>query len=339
MRTFAQFALTSIATLGLTQLAATPAFAADPNTYRPGQAYLKTSATSFEACEQQCRGDAQCRGWNFVRPNAGARTGVCEFNQRSAMPIGSAISISGEINTSVDPLMSRAVPTGARTIRVGTPERQIQQPVRTQRGATQVNRMPVPGRAPTARPSAHTKPQLPNQDQRQSRTYGGAPQLAPQQSAKTPPQMTPEQQHYRQQFLMEQQRLQQYRAQQQAGMRRQQQMVDPQLMPLPQAAPQQTPAQMMQRPQAQQAAPQMPAQMAPAPGAPLRMSQGPMVQRSLYGSLHDDLTQHTPVQRPQTAPDNLANPDAPVSTSRAAPTKPVQQGPLIGQPLPSLAGG
>jgi len=47
----------------------------------------------------------------------------------------------------------------------------------------------------------------------------------------------------------------------------------------------------------------------------------------------------TPVARPSTAPDNLANPDAPVSTSRAAPTTPVQSAPLTGQAAPTLAGG
>jgi len=67
MRHLVQISLTAIATLGFGTLMSSSALAADQNTYRPGHAYLKAAANSFEACEQQCNGDAQCRGWNFVQ--------------------------------------------------------------------------------------------------------------------------------------------------------------------------------------------------------------------------------------------------------------------------------
>ena len=334
--------LTALAMLSCGLMISSSAFAADQNTYRPGHAYLKAAANSFEACEQQCSGDAQCRGWNFVRPNPRSQTGICEFNERAATPVRSAISVSGEISTSVDPLMSRAIPAGARTRRVGTPEA----PAKAQQRPTNVKRMPVPTTRRTGQPTTHTRPVPQNQNVRQSRTYGGGSPAPTAQSRAVAPaptgQMTPQQQHYRQQFLLEQQRARQFRAQQQAALRRQQQLANPHMGPRPQMGPQ-MPAQQQMAPQQsgpQMPAPQMAPQMAPRPAGAPQLSTGPMVQKSLYGSLHDDLTKNmTPVARPSTAPDNLNNPDAPVSTSRAAPTKPVQTAPLSGQTEPALAGG
>jgi len=81
-----------------------------------------------------------------------------------------------------------------------------------------------------------------------------------------------------------------------------------------------------------------------APQAPIIPTATPN-QQSLYGSLYDDLTQNmTPVPRPQTAPDQVNNPDAPLATSRAIPVVPVQTVPLgysemPNQTLSGLAGG
>jgi hypothetical protein len=314
-----------------------PANAADNNTYRPGHAYLKSAAGSFEACEQQCRGDAQCRGWNFVRPNPRSQSGICEFNERSAMPVASAISVSGEINTSIDSLMSRAVPSGSRTVRVGTPTVPVQKPAQVQRGTTNVKRMPVPTQNKAMHPSAYKKPAPQQQGIRAPRTYGGAAPApaGPDANASQPTQqLTPQQQYYRQQFLIEQQRQQQMRARQQAAVR-QQQMTRPQMGQQPQMMTPQSAS-----PQGQQInRPGPAAQQAQVPAGPQRTIQGPMVQQSLYGSLHDDLTKNmTPVPRPQTAPDNLENPNAPVSTSRAAPTGPVETSNLQDKMDPALAG-
>jgi hypothetical protein len=138
--------------------------------------------------------------------------------------------------------------------------------------------------------------------------------------------LTPQQQFYRQQFLVERQRAEQYRAQQQAALRQQQTQ-------RPQVA---RPAMTAPRPLGPQLNPQQPMQaQQTVPHAVAPMPQ----QQSLYGSLHDDLTKSLrPVARPQTAPDNLKNPDAPISTSRAVPAKPVEIAPLKTPVIPGLAG-
>lgn len=303
-------ALAFLAILALSLTLSNIGFAADRNTYRPGQAYLKTTANSHTVCEQQCRGDAQCRGWNFVRANPRTTTGICEFNKRSANPISSPVSVSGEVLTSIDPLMSRAVPTGARTVRVGTPA--ITKPNPAKVMTRRVNRMPVP--------------------QQQRALQNAATQRS------VAPQMTPQQQQlYRQKFLAEQRRQAQIHAQQQAAYVRSTQAYQ-QRAPVQQTAPAMRGNAGRNNEIANRT--QVPAQpgIRPAP-LPRQMPQ-PVRQPSLYGSLHDDLTQDfTPVPRPATAPDNLQNLDAPVSTARPVPTAPVAKQTLQAPLVPGLAGG
>lgn len=370
-----------IAGISLATLAVgTVGSAADQYTYRAGQAYLKVAASDHTQCETQCRGDAACRGWNFVRPNPRSRSGICEFNARKAVPVSSPVSISGEINTGVDALMSHAVPftgMGGSTVRVGTPivpkreipKRRIVAPKmatapaqNTQRGQQKriVKRMPVPtaGQIPTSADYRRTIPAA-KPYVRTPRVYGGvAPKAQPQQSQPQPNQtqtrqmqkrqMT-QQQIYRDQMLaaqrrapqqrMPQQRMPQQPFQQPVQQRTLQQFAQ---QPYPQAPVMPQQASQMQAPQVpqqmqQQARPQTPPQTHPqTPPSPQMMPGAP----SLYGSLHDDLTQNmTPVPRPQTAPDQAANPDAPLSTSRAVPTEPVQAEPLGYPAIPGLAGG
>ena len=200
--------LSVLTSILLSQGLALSASSADQNTYRPGQAYLKAAANSHQACEQQCQGDAQCRGWNFVRPNPKTASGICEFNARAAAPVSSAISTSGEMMTSVDPLMSRAIPAGARTRRVGTPTIEVRKPVTPATPPTQVRRMPVPAPQKSLNPISYTRPSTAAPDPRQSHTYSGAqtpPQINTstqrpiQQPAQMPtqqPMLTPQQQFY-----------------------------------------------------------------------------------------------------------------------------------------------
>lgn len=324
-------------TFGLALLTSTVGFAADNYTYRAGQVYLKTAAMDYSQCEAQCRGDAACRGWNFVRPNPRSRSGICEFNARKAVPVSSPVSMSGEINTGVDALMSHAVPLTemqGHTVRVGTPivpKREIpKRRIAAPKMATApiaghqrriVRRMPIPaaGQIPTA---ADYKRTLPAQkpDVRTPRIYGGeAPkvQAQPQQRPMQKRPMTREQ-IYREQMLAAQKRA----ALQAAPQQRMPQLFAPQ--PYPQG-PMPSQAQMPPQAPVKQAPPQ--AQMMP-------------VTPSLYGSLHDDLTKNmTPVPRPQTAPDQPENPDAPLSTTRAVPTEPVQAEPLASPAISGLAGG
>lgn len=97
-----------------------PALAAEPGTYRPGTPYYSTQAGSANICEQQCSGDAQCKGWNFVSVNPNAPNGVCEFNSLNASPVPSEISVSGSNGA---PSYSRRVSAGGTsTVRVGAPE-------------------------------------------------------------------------------------------------------------------------------------------------------------------------------------------------------------------------
>ena len=315
-------ALSVLTTVLLSQGLALSASAADPNTYRPGQAYLKAAATSHQVCEQQCQGDAQCRGWNFVRPNPKTASGICEFNARVASPVRSAISMSGAVITSVDPLMSRAIPAGTRTRRVGTPPVAVRKPAAT---PIQVRRMPVPLPQQAVRPTIHTQPAA-QKPQLEKMTDTRNHQMPARSNPVSPGQeLTPQQQYYRQQFLAERQRAEQIRAQQQNVVPQQN------FQGLHMARPRADEPRLVQP---QPSLHQQPVQAKPDTSAQLRQSQ------SLYGSLHDDLTKNlTPVARPRTAPDNLENPDVPVSTSRAAPAKPVQTAPLRQPVIAGLAGG
>lgn len=95
-------------------------WAADPGTYRPGQAYMATPVTSSGQCEAQCHGDAQCKGWNFIQPQVRSNGGICELNARVASPVVSPHSTSGV------GVMARQSPNliqaGARTYTVGKPQ-------------------------------------------------------------------------------------------------------------------------------------------------------------------------------------------------------------------------
>ena len=102
--------------LALTTLLSAPAFAADLGTYRPGSPYHSVVAPGADVCNSHCAGDAQCKGWNYVKVNPRA-PGVCEFNAKDASPIESAISISGTGGSSIAPNLMQG---STNTIRVGT---------------------------------------------------------------------------------------------------------------------------------------------------------------------------------------------------------------------------
>lgn len=108
-------------------LVSTFALAQDPGTYRLGQPYAAAQAPSSTVCDSQCRGDAACRGWNFVRTNPRQKNGICEFNSVAVDPIRSPVSVSANqtqvINYSGQ---SRIIPAGVRTTRIGTPAPVVQ---------------------------------------------------------------------------------------------------------------------------------------------------------------------------------------------------------------------
>ncbi len=144
--------LSAFATL-LSATAFGPAFAADLGTYRPGTPYNSSVAAGADVCDSQCAGDAQCRGWNYVKPNPQA-PGVCEYLSTVSAPISSQISISGE-NISAAPYSPRVTSGGTNTIRVGT---QVARPTNTVSvgqtpPARRVVRQAVPQRATAQRAS------------------------------------------------------------------------------------------------------------------------------------------------------------------------------------------
>jgi len=118
--------------LALSACLSAPTFAADLGTYRPGSPYNSVVAPGADVCENQCAGDAQCRGWNYVKVNPRA-PGVCEFNSKAASPIESSISISGDGASMLSPRVSVG---STNTIRVGTSSAPRQRPVVTQSSPT-----------------------------------------------------------------------------------------------------------------------------------------------------------------------------------------------------------
>jgi len=128
-----------------------PAFAADLGTYRPGTPYHSIVSPAADICDSQCAGDAQCRGWNYVKTNPQA-PGVCEFLSSVSAPISSPISISG-VNGVAAPYSSRLTSGGTNTIRVGT---QVSQTTNTTTVGQSPSGRRIIRQAPTQRISPQT---------------------------------------------------------------------------------------------------------------------------------------------------------------------------------------
>ncbi|WP_427450275.1 hypothetical protein [Litorimonas sp. WD9-15] len=136
-------------------LLSTPVFAADLGTYRPGTPYSSSVAGGADVCESHCSGDAQCRAWNYVKPNPRV-SGVCEFLSSASTPIASQISISGEGFASTLQ-SSRMMTGGTNTVRVGT---QVQ---------SRSNTVKVGQPTPTRRVVREAVPQRPTAQQASTR--------------------------------------------------------------------------------------------------------------------------------------------------------------------------
>jgi len=368
--------------LALTTVLSAPAFAADLGTYRPGSPYHSVVAPGADVCESHCAGDAQCKGWNYVKVNPRA-PGVCEFNAKAVNPIESAISISGQGGMSIAPNLMQGdtntvrvgtsvkktprtntvtvgrAPSGRRIVREAVPQRV--QPSKT------VARRPVQGGSLTSQQNqyraatGHAAPQTRQAPQGypQSRQQQPRPQ---QQAAR--PQMRQQQMAPQGQRLMRDPRIQAPQQRQQ-GPRFQHNLdgapVPPQIMMARQPQPQtrQAPQQQTYAPQGrppigvpigQQAArrtapvPQQRAIPKASVNDPVTHSNGAQrveaaaqrqaqmsyeqAQQSLFGKLNDD------VQAPRPMTSAPQDPNAPIPTSQARPTQPVEQG-----TLGALAGG
>lgn len=365
--------------LALTTLLSAPAFAADLGTYRPGSPYHSVVAPGADVCESHCAGDAQCKGWNYVKVNPRA-PGVCEFNAKSVSPIESAISISGQGGASVAPGLIQGntntirvgtrtapkprsntvrvgtAPSGRRVVREAVPQRVT--PSRT------VARMPAQAGSLTAQQNkyraatGHAAPQpqgypqsrqqQPRLQQQVARPQIRQPQIAPQgqRLLRDPRIQAPQQQAPRFQHNLD------------GGAQGQQFARQPQ-QPQGQQAPQQQTRAPQGRPpigvpigyQGQQAArrtaplPRQPAIPKASVNDPVTHSNGQQrvqaaaqrqaqlsyeqAQQSLFGSLNDDVQAPRPMATPP------ADPNAPIPTSQARPTQPIEQsalGVLAGAP-------
>ena len=293
MRTFRIFSV-----LAGTALLSVSAIAAENGMYRPGNPYFSNASQSPDQCAAMCRGDGTCQGWNFVKIRQSDSSGVCELNARHVAPVASAISISGD-NTPTR-VTARLVPSGTRTVRVGTiPNTQPGQTVRVgqvpqSKPATRrvVRKLPPPAQQ-QASPAIHRKPAQPQQQvalptpRPQFRhSLDSAPMPPQQRPAARPQPETPKSHHTK--------RLQELIARQQAAA---------------QSAPQtaQAPAQGSALP------PRMPRPQL-APNAPATI-----VQESLFGSLYDDVKAPNAIG-PEDIP---VDADAPIATVASVPSKTV----------------
>ena len=165
-------------------LLSAPAFAADLGTYRPGTPYSSSVAGGADVCESHCAGDAQCRGWNYVKPNPRV-AGICEFLSSVSSPIASSVSISGESQANSS-FSSRVTPGGTNTVRVGTQFTPPQNIVRV--GGTALRRTVVRQTQPdrivpqktSTRPRAVENLSLTEQQNRYRQAQGFAASSAPQ---------------------------------------------------------------------------------------------------------------------------------------------------------------
>ncbi len=165
-------------------LIAMPALAADPGTYRHGQAYHATPSANSDQCALQCRGDAQCKGWNFIKPQPNMQSGLCEFNSLRVSPVPSAISISGD-NVTARSYNASIIPAGSNTVRIG----QTRSGRTTRVGTAPVSHAPVSTRAVSQAPTRRIV--------RQAAPERIQPQTASYRPPQTSPSLTEQQNQYR----------------------------------------------------------------------------------------------------------------------------------------------
>ncbi len=357
--------------LALTTLLSAPAFAADLGTYRPGSPYHSVVAPGADVCESHCAGDAQCRGWNYVKVNPRA-PGVCEFNSKSVSPIESAISISGAGGASIAPGLIQG---NTNTVRVGTRPAPKPRANRVTVGRTPSGRRIVREAVSQRVSPSQTVARMPaqsgsltaQQNKYRAATGHATPQAqrpAPQRGARLmrdPRIQAPQQAGPRFQHNLDGTPRGQMMARPTAPLARDSQMRGPQRRSPDMRNSQRRDAQgrpligvpIGQRAQPQ-AKPQAARRTAPLPqqriipkssvNSPVTHSNGQQrlqaaaqrqaqlsyeqAQQSLFGSLNDDVQ----APRPMVAPPADAN--APIPTSQARPTQPVEQS-MLG----ALAGG
>lgn len=283
--------------LALTTLLSAPAFAADLGTYRPGSPYHSVVAPGADVCNSHCAGDAQCKGWNYVKVNPRA-PGVCEFNAKDASPIESAISISGAGGSSIAPNLMQG---STNTIRVGTGVTPVSKGRTVTVGRTPSGRRIVREAVPqqvqpsqtTLRRPAPSGSLTAQQNKYRQATGHAAPQVRqaqPQGQPQSRPQTYPQQGSYRQQDPRFQQQAARPQMQQQAAPQGQRLMRDPRIQaPQQRQAPRfqhnldgapQAPQNMMARPQQQRSnAPQG----RPPIGVPIGGSQAPQGRQAPQG--------------------------------------------------------
>jgi len=318
--------------LAASALFSTPVFAADLGTYRPGTPYSSSVAGGADVCESHCSGDAQCRAWNYVKPNPRV-SGVCEFLSSASSPIASQISISGEGYTGS--FQSSRITSGStHTVRVGTQGKPAsntvtpRQPTSTRR----VVREAVPQRVTLHQTSTRSPENMSLTEQQNLYRQQAAPQqIQPRQTVHTRPAFRPildgAKQAAPQYTPRTQPQIQPHAYQQSHAVAQPRRVTGPRRVTPPQYQPQSTarPQQITQsRPPIGQPIPtptNMPRRSVIAPQvatpgqSPNPVALAPeQAQKSLFGRLNDDV---------QASPNVTAAPTIPVTS----------------QPMPALAGG
>lgn len=323
-----------------TTFAAAPALAADLGTYRPGTPYHATPMPSAEVCASTCDGDAQCRGWNYVKPGPNAQ-GVCELQSTVGAPVASPISISGVGHASAA-MPNNVVRGQTNTVRVGTTpaSRPVPQQAaeRIPAAGRHVVRQPVPQRTQRAVQSAAPQPYMqPARMAPRPVQAMQAPVLRPMldgQGVHRAPQPVPMHPQHPNMLTPHGQVPQPVTSRGPARQRGARTQAPRTPIPqagrppigqaiassasMPQAPTPQAP--LSQAPMPQQPHPQAPMPSRPA-NAPLTFQQA---QASLYGSLHDD------VRAPASNTPMPADPNAAIPTSQSRPVEPVAVMPLAG---------
>lgn len=335
--------LTAFIPFTFTATLSTAAFAVDPGTYRPGQPYAATPASTHSQCQAQCKGDAACKGWNFVKSHPRQNGGICEFNSLAVQPIQSQISISANESQVVNPTgQSRIIQAGTRTTRIGSPQ-------------------------PTQKPAPNTSQNAVNKANPQARQTEIATQPRRIIRQEVPTQINPQNSAFRHNLGAAPQRINQY-AQPQRLQRRLSPAAKgfaPHTAPALKTTPQQLPRRTGLQPDPRLQQPRTPNQPAPRPQqltAPRRaglvraltgqvhqtpqgqiptrtqppqqqyrpLSAEEAVQKSLYGHLNDDVS----VPKVLTQNDLHIPNDQAIPTVQSVPVKPVDREAFSG-----LAGG
>lgn len=293
------------------------ASAFQPDSYRPGLAYSAFPAPAPQACVEACEGDAGCGGWNFVSLREGAA--ICEMLREAGAPLPSPGNASGSRETRTTSSRLVRLPDAPAT-RIGSPRAASAPPAMTTPQAAPTRQAaPALSAARTVMRQPPVQPEAPLIATTPRRPAPTAPVRTPAQAFARTPLLKPLLDEARPGVGARPPRMPAPRAPapQAPAVQVPLTQVPPHQIATPRtapwsAAPQQPPAREAVSPFAPRQ-PQPTAQPGPAAG-PLSGLAGPTGSQSLFGYLHDDVSDGA-VRTPAPAdPGALDDPGAPVQT-------------------------